>query len=687
MVSMKKLTISERTIPFALLLTCIIAYGLLIPWLGFYWDDWPYIWFAKTLGASGFADVFSHDRPFLALIYSINLPILGTNPIIWQIFALLWRWLATLTFWKSFRLLWPERPHQALWAALLFAVYPGFSQQWISVIYSEAFIILTAFLASLGLMMAVLRKKIPFWPGTLAAVLLSIFNLFSTEYFFGLELLRPLLIFWIISESTSDWKTGIKKTSLQWIPYGIVLVVFTIWRVFFFQSNNYQISAMESLAATPQATMVELLKTLASNFVLGGWLAWNQIFSPPNALEFQILTTRLFWMVVLAVFIFSAVYLLRVRISEEPSKEETDLPEKWGWQVAFLGVLALLTGGIPFWIANLPLTLTFPWNRFTLALMMGSCYLLVGLAEVFIRTSRQKVILLSILVSLAAGWQFYNANTYRREWEQNKDFFWQLGWRIPGLKPNTLLLTHEFPFKSYSDNSLTAPINWMYAPDFKGREMPYMLNYLSVRLKNSLPSAKPNQPVEQTYRALTFHGNTSNSVALYMNTGECLKVMDPVFTNADSVPDLPYKMEPAISISNLSLIEINTENPVTPPPQYFPEPEHTWCYYYEKADLARQKGDWQEAARLGQEAIDKGFVPNKPNEWMVMIEAFVHVQNWKQANKLTEGSYATRPELRPALCALWERAVADDQSEKAKKNLTYIKAYISCGKPVESGDR
>lgn len=684
---MKKITFSERTIPLALFITCFLTYGLLIPWLGFFWDDWPYIWFAKTLGASGFADVFSNDRPFLALIYSINLPVLGSNPITWQIFALIWRWLATLTFWKLFRLLWPERPRQAFWASLLFAVYPGFGQQWISVIYSEAFIILTAFFASLALMIAAVRKKVPFWLATITALVLSAFNLFSTEYFFGLELLRPLLLFWIISETNIDWKERTRKTVLQWLPYLVVLLAFTIWRVFFFQSNTYQVSAMESLAATPQSTIIGLLTTLASNFVLGGWLAWNQIFSPPNALEFQILATRLFWIVVAVTFLFSIIYSFRLRISTEETGEENDHPEKWGWKVVLLGCLSLLAGGIPFWIASLPLTLVFPWNRFTLALMPGSVLLLVGLSEVLIRTSRQKIVLVSILISLAAGWQFYNANTFKREWELSKDFFWQLSWRVPGLKPNTLLLTHEFPFHYYSDNSLTAPLNWMYAPDFQGRQMPYMLNYLSVRLKNSLPSAAPDQPVNQTYRALTFSGNTSNSLALYLSTNGCLKVMDSVYTNADIIPNMPYKQQPAIAISNLSLIETDPQKPAVPAPQYFPEPEHTWCYYYQKADLARQKGDWQEAARLGDEAIAEGKLPNTASEWPVLIEAYGHVKNWDQAVKLTEDAYANNILLRPALCTVWDRISRSSESDEGLAKIKYIRSYIGCGKPVDSENK
>ncbi|HEX7556794.1 MAG TPA: hypothetical protein VF338_09235 [Leptolinea sp.] len=683
---MKRFFFSERNIPIALLLTCFLTYGLLIPWLGFYWDDWPYIWFAKTLGFAGFVDVFSHDRPFLAVLYSITLPLLGSKPIVWQFFALTWRWLASLGFWLVFRLLWPNKPHQAFWAALLFSVYPGFGQQWISVIYSEGFIILTAFLASLGLMLAVVRKIIPFWVATIGALILSAFNLFSTEYFFGLELLRPLILWFVISEMVVGWKPRIKRTFVQWLPYLLVLAGFTIWRVFFFKSANYQISAMESLSTTPQSTILGLLLALGSNFLTGGWLAWNQIFSPPNALDFQVLTTQLFWLVVIGTFISALIFLTNVNISNTNTDEEKQHPEKWGWQAVLIGSLALLAGGIPFWIANLPLTLVFPWNRFTLTLMSGSVLLLVGLLEIFIRTHKQKVILLSIFIALAAGWQFYNANTFRREWELSKDFFWQLSWRAPGIKPNTLLLTHEFPFRYYSDNSLTAPLNWMYAPDFKGRQMPYMLNYLSVRLKSSLPSAAPDQPVEQTYRALTFSGNTSNSLALYLSTNGCLKIMDPIYTNAESIPNLPYKMEPAIPISNLTLIDPSPEKPAIPAPQYLPEPAHTWCYYYQKAELARQVGNWEEAARLGEEALTLGYLPNTPTEWPVLIEAFGHVKNWERASKLTEDAYATNPLLRPSLCAVWDRVSLSPQSDDDKGKIKYIKSFIRCGQPIETGN-
>ena len=145
-------------------------------------------------------------------------------------------------------------------------------------------------------------------------------------------------------------------------------------------------------------------------------------------------------------------------------------------------------------------------------------------------------------------------------------------------------------------------------------------------------------------------------------------------------------MEPAIPISNLSLIETNPEKPATPAPQFFPEPEHTWCYYYQKADLARQTSDWEEAARLGEEALSKGYLPDTPTEWPLFIESFGHVKNWKWAIKLTEDAYATNTLLRPALCTVWDRISLEPQSEDDKGKIKGIKSLIGCGKPVETGN-
>ena len=59
------------TIPIALLATCLLGFGLMIPWLGFYWDDWPAIWFLHFFGPSSFKEVFAIDRPLLSWLFRV----------------------------------------------------------------------------------------------------------------------------------------------------------------------------------------------------------------------------------------------------------------------------------------------------------------------------------------------------------------------------------------------------------------------------------------------------------------------------------------------------------------------------------------------------------------------------------------------------------------------------------------
>jgi len=135
-----RLSLNERAVPAALLFITVVSFGLIIPWLGFYWDDWPVIYLTQTEGTSGFWDFYQYDRPFSAWTYIVFAPLLGTSPQAWQIFTLLLRGLTAVFLWESLRLIWPEKPRQLFWVALLFAVCPIFGQQFVAVAYSQHWI-------------------------------------------------------------------------------------------------------------------------------------------------------------------------------------------------------------------------------------------------------------------------------------------------------------------------------------------------------------------------------------------------------------------------------------------------------------------------------------------------------------------------------------------------------------------
>ena len=79
-----------------LLITSILAYGILIPQLGFYWDDQPMSWIRYQLGPEAMTRYFSTNRPVWGWLYQVTTRLIPQVPVLWQIFALLWRWLGAL---------------------------------------------------------------------------------------------------------------------------------------------------------------------------------------------------------------------------------------------------------------------------------------------------------------------------------------------------------------------------------------------------------------------------------------------------------------------------------------------------------------------------------------------------------------------------------------------------------------
>ena len=188
---MKSFQKENLLIPGLIILLVVLAYGLLTPWLGYYWDDWPFAWFLRFFGSSEFIEVFKPFRPLLGPIFSGTTSILGGHPFVWQIAGLVIRFLASLELWFLLRLIWPLQKRNSLWVVLLFTVYPGFEQQWVALTHiNQEWIPLIFLFASFGMTALALRDKQRRMQITLAALGLQALGLFTTEYFFGLAIIN-----------------------------------------------------------------------------------------------------------------------------------------------------------------------------------------------------------------------------------------------------------------------------------------------------------------------------------------------------------------------------------------------------------------------------------------------------------------------------------------------------------------
>jgi hypothetical protein len=654
---MRKFIFPTWSVPIALLFASLLSFGLLIPWLGFYWDDWPAIWFLHFLGPTGFGDVFAHDRPLLGRLFLVTTSILGESILNWQIFGFLARWGSSLAFWWLLRILWPSRPQQAAWMALLFALYPGFSQQFIAVTYSHVFVVLTSFILSLVTMILGVRRTRWSWLLYLLSLLLSALSMFSVEYFFGLELLRPIFLWLEFGTRSHDTRKRIRQTILYWAPYLVIMISFIIWRIFLHETPRGQVLILDTLRSTPFETLFSLAKTILSDTVEVSLLAWLQTFNFFNLKNFGLLPTLLYAGIVLAATALFIVYLLKYRESKEtdPTSDKNGSRRR-GIVLLLIGLFGLLIAGWPFWSTGLPIELGFPYDRFTLAMMMGTSMLFIGLVIALVKKRLLQVILVGSLIGLAIGLHFQNANHYRREWSTQKDLFWQLAWRAPGLEPGTMILTSELPFVHYSDNSLTAPLNWTFAPDFQGKRMPYLLYQIESRLGNNLTSFDPGIDIYEDYRAFYFEGSTDQALVFYYQPPGCVQVLD--YNIHARLPQKPKYISSAMPLSNINLIQPEADPPAQPPLHILgPEPSHDWCYYFEKADLARQQGNWNHVVDLGNQALqlDQRLYPVNAPEYLPFIEAYAQTGDWQRAVELTEQAFQLNFRMDRALCSTWER--------------------------------
>lgn len=135
-----------------------------------------------------------------------------------------------------------------------------------------------------------------------------------------------------------------------------------------------------------------------------------------------------------------------------------------------------------------------------------------------------------------------------------------------------------------------------------------------------------------------------------------------------------------MNISHLERIITNPPNPVRPPEDIFgEEPEHGWCYYYQKADLARQLNDWPRVVTLYEEAEEKELRSKFGFEYVPFIEAYAQVGNWQSAFDLSKEAGELTVSMRPLMCSVWS-LLADETPASAPKTewSARLKTHYNC---------
>ncbi len=662
-----------RMMPVVLFGVCFLSYGVFIRSLGFYRDDWAAVWVWHSLGKPGLLDFAAFDRPFQGWIFSWTSALLGEVPFRWHVFTLFIRWFSAVALWWSLRAMWPRRTTEIASVALLFAIYPGFTFLPLSWIYGQsAFLPLTFSFLSIGAMVLALRCARWFWVLTPLAVASAAFSLMITEYFFGLEILRPVFLWLVIGEETEDVRRRLRRTLAIASPYLMMTGMYLIWRLFVFKSIRPATDAtlfLSKIAADPLHEIASRFFIAFKDVVESGLMAWGQTFRPDM---FDRRPPG--WLAVFIGGVGVALYLWRLRSNDDAASAAAEGDRAtWAKQAVGVGLLGMFVGALPVWFGDHTIELETTFNRFTLATMFGASVFFAAFLVLVIKTRLQQVIVLGVTVALAIGYHMRNARFYRENWTEQKALFWQLSWRAPALKPGTAVLKRQSAV-GYDDDSLTATLNFLYGPEQAGPRLDYWFFNLPEELLPvtdepyivRLRGLTSDGYMKRNHRSLSFEGLAFNSLVVRFSPPSCVRVVD---VTRDDLPQLHPVERAAAAASHVDRIDLRTDAPSRFPPRDImgPEPEHGWCYYFEKAELFRQMELWQKVARLGDEARKLGLTTSDGTEWLPFIEAYANTGRYGDAAELTRRALDSVPNMQPALYHLMARLERDGADEPARK--------------------
>jgi len=644
--------------PLILLIICILSFGLLIPWLGFYWDDLPFVWMMNFLRPTDLI-LLDNNRPLSGLLYLLLFPLLRNSVTRWQLFNLANRYLLGLSAWWSFSSIFRNHRKETEWIALLLVLYPGFELQFISVNSSRHMLALVLMLTSYGLTARAAKRSSRYcWP-TVIALMCSGASMLMSDYFYVLELTRPLILLYLFRETEGSISKSIKRVFATWGPYLLLLAAIMVWRFFLIDQLYYPIGFGTPDGLGGVRTIQPPLPSIVDDLVNVGVNGWLQSFHFPDFASVGKRIGLLELGVTGAVIILTAMYFGATSMAT--NGEAGGSSRRWLFPIGLilLGLLSMVLGGLPAWEARLPIEIFGLQSRLTLPMMMGVSFTLVGVLGL-LRPRVLAILCIALAIGLASGKAIENAAEFRIDYEIQRSFFWQLHWRVPSLPEGTVILTNELPLQYETDNSLTAVVNWLYNPEQLSHELEYLMYDIGLRLGHRLPALVPGQVLTDVYRKfstgreLIFHGTTSQALVISYDYPSCLRVIQPIYDG--HMTGLSPAVVEAFDLSDPDLIQPESD-PLTPAllEIYGPEPEPDWCYYYQQADLARQFGDWAAVGQWADKALALPGSPAHASEYVVFIEALGREGEFSQALELTQRVLERDQALDRMLCDAWDK--------------------------------
>lgn len=613
-----------------------LAYLPLIHKLGYFNDDWYLMYDVRVHGAQFFHDIFSSDRPGRAYLMIPMYSLFGLNPLPYNVSAYVFRLLGGISFFWVLQLLWPERKSFALIAALLFTIYPGFLSQHNAIDYQSHMVALFFAILSISLTLkAILSVRVQVKVGWAALSIISGWIALSQmEYYIGIEAFRLACIVVLTWRSKGpEFRRKVQVSFFNWLPFAIVPAGFLFWRIFLFEAERKATDIGSQLGQlfTSPLTGLWWLTYLFQDFfnvLLTPWVLPWSIFVLPMRLQNQLIGFGLAGVAVL-------LFVLGSRLVEEQDPETLagSGPRETREQM-WVGVIAILGGLAPVIAANRHIILP-DYSRYTLIASIGAVILLSAFIQQ-LSSIRLRNVIVGLLIVIGVLTHYGNSVKAAADTEGVQNFWWQVAWRAPQFESGTTISVTYPNVAIQEDYFMWGAAGHIYYPGPKNKDdlqiqLPAIVlneysvsRILSKRGEDTYIKRGGVEVVNEYDRVLVMTQPTDNS---------CVRILD-----GDS-PDLSLHDQNRVMLvapySKLDSVVTDGNSPNPPTVIFGDEPLHDWCYFYQKADLARQRGAWDEVIALYETANQMGYRPNDQIELMPFLQAYAYKGNQKMVKEFS----------------------------------------------------
>jgi len=579
-------------------------------------DDWNVLFVTEQQGPGNLVFHYSIDRPLRGYFGLIEYRFFGTNLVFYKGTALLWRFLDTAAIFLAFLLIWPKHWKMNLAIAALVLVYPGFHElphvfDYQAHLFSRMCLNISILLSLLPLYIS---RKWGKWVSVAGALLLAQVSYGLMDIYIGMEALRIGLIaaVFIQRKETRQWWKYIRYC----LVYLAGAAAFTYWRLFIFVSRRTSVDAGAMLSGYSSLgeKLLENVQGLGINLYR---LVISAFYEPLTVFGKHLQRSEWIEGIALALAASVVVVLSMSRWLRQKPKGEKIVIKRLPLTLILIGLVGSIGGLAPVIFGGRDILYGITGDRFSYPGSISACILIVGLIWL-IRQRGLRTGIVAVLVFLSVLTQFSNNIIFAKNGEQTRAAWWQMSWRAPQISPATLLTGRIHLGILDEDYTLWGPANLIYYPG--NREVVITAEVLD---DSTLPVFLAGEKAIAERKGIAFEKDFANLMVLSKTENACLHIIDglhPEYSEGDD-----SIIREVGSFSQLERIDINAGFTPTPRQDLFgSEPRHDWCYYFQKAQLARQQQDWQAVSQLGDEALTAGYTPNDQMEWLVFLQAFAY---------------------------------------------------------------